>query len=105
MAWLVIAALVGGFVLWLDGQRAREMALTVARQQTTRLGLQLLDESVALRRMRVVRSDRGWPAIARMFSFEFSDTGDNRRQGFVSLGPDRPPHVDLEAYVNPGQWH
>lgn len=105
MVWLVIALLVGGFVFWMDELRARDLALTVARQQTDRLGLQLLDETVSRNRLRVLRSERGWPAFARLYTFEFSETGDNRRLGFVSLGPDRPPHVELEAYADRPVWH
>lgn len=105
MAWLVVALLVGGFALWLDTLRARDLALTVARQQTARLGLQLLDDTVALQKTQVVRTASGWLALARRFRFEFTETGDNRRDGFVLLGPDHPPHVEVEAYTDSGAWH
>ncbi len=109
MAWLALFALVGGFALWFDGLRARDLALTVARQQTARLGLQLLDDTVALQRVRVVRTASGWLALARRFRFEFTETGDNRREGLVLLGPDAPPHVEIEAYADkstqPPRWH
>jgi len=109
MAWLALFALLGGFALWLDGLRARDLALTVARQQTARLGLQLLDDTVALQRVRVVRTESGWLALARRFRFEFTETGDNRREGMVLLGPDAAPHVEIEAYtdsnVQPLRWH
>lgn len=109
MAWLALVALVGGFALWLDGLRARELALTVARQQTARLGLQLLDDTVALQRVRIVRTGSGWLALARRFRFEFTETGDNRREGMVLLAPDAAPHVDIEAYTDSGtsppRWH
>jgi hypothetical protein len=105
MAWLALAVLVGGFALWLDTLRARDLALTVARQQTARLGLQLLDDTVALMATRVVRTGSGWLALTRRFRFEFTETGDNRREGMVILGPDAPPHVEIEAYVEPLRWH
>lgn len=109
MAWLALIALVGGFALWLDGLRARDLALTVARQQTARLGLQLLDDTVALQRVRLVRTASGWLALARRFRFEFTETGDNRREGMVLLAPDAAPHVEIEAYtdssISPPRWH
>ncbi len=109
MAWLALIALVGGFALWLDGLRARDLALTVARQQTARLGLQLLDDTVALQRVRLVRTASGWLALARRFRFEFTETGDNRREGVVILAPDTAPHVEIEAYTDntpqPFRWH
>lgn len=105
LAWLAVLALLSGFLLWLDALRARDLALTVARQQTARLGLQLLDDTVALQQARVVRTASGWLGLARRFRFEFTDTGDNRREGFVLLGPDRAPHVEVEAYRQPLDWH
>jgi len=109
MAWLALIALVGGFAFWLDGLRARDLALTVARQQTARLGLQLLDDTVALQRVRIVRTASGWLALARRFRFEFTETGDNRREGMVLLAPDAAPHVEIEAYmdssISPPRWH
>jgi len=105
VAWWFVAGLIGGFLFWLDTLRARDLALTVARQQTARLGLQLLDDSVALTATRVVRTGSGWVALARRFRFEFTETGDSRREGFVMLGPDAPPHVEIEAYVETSRWH
>jgi len=105
MAWLLVVVLVGCFALWLDTLRARDLALTVARQQTARLRLQLLDDTVALQQTRVVRTASGWLALARHFRFEFTETGDNRREGMVILGPDAPPHVEIEAYIEPSGWH
>jgi hypothetical protein len=109
MAWLALIALVGGFAVWLDGLRARDLALTVARQQTARLGLQLLDDTVALQRVRLVRTGSGWLALARRFRFEFTETGDNRREGMIFLRPGVAPHVEIEAYTEdnarPSSWH
>lgn len=105
MTWWVVGGLLGGFALWLDTLRARDLALTVARQQTSRLGLQLLDDTVALSATRVVRTASGWLALARRFRFEFTETGDSRREGLVILGPDAPPHVEIEAYADTSRWH
>lgn len=105
MTWWLVIGLLGGFALWLDALRARDLALAVARQQTARLGLQLLDDTVALTATRMVRTRSGWLALARRFRFEFTETGDNRREGMVILGPDAPPHVEIEAYVERPRWH
>jgi hypothetical protein len=105
MAWLVVVALMGGFAVWLDTLRARDLALTVARQQTARLRLQLLDDTVALQQTRLVRTESGWLALARRYRFEFTETGDDRREGMVILGPDAPPHVEIEAFIESAGWH
>ncbi|MFM8332573.1 MAG: DUF3301 domain-containing protein [Candidatus Methylumidiphilus sp.] len=71
--------------LWSDGMKAREAAILAVRRACEEEGLQLLDETIALVRMRLNRSERGTVAWARVYQFEFSDTGDNRRQGSVHL--------------------
>lgn len=86
------AAIVGiGFaaLAWFDGLRARERALAAGREACSRHGLQLLDDTVALARLRLARDDEGRLRVQRTYTFEFSDTGDNRREGeVVTLGPE-----------------
>ena len=74
---LVLCALV---VLWLKLTSARERAMSEARRQCERHGLQLLDESVGLRAVRIRRID-GLRRIERGYSFEVSIDGDDREQG------------------------
>ena len=74
---LVLCALV---VLWLKLTSARERAMSEARRQCERHGLQLLDESVGLRAVRIRRID-GLRRIERDYSFEVSIDGDDREQG------------------------
>jgi hypothetical protein len=47
--------------------------------------LQLLDDTVAIRSFRPARDDAGRLRLQRTYAFEYSDTGDNRRQGSVTL--------------------
>jgi len=74
---LVLCALA---VLWLKLTSARERAMSEARRQCERHGLQLLDESVGLRAVRIRRID-GLRRIERGYSFEVSIDGDDREQG------------------------
>jgi hypothetical protein len=48
-------------------------------------GLQLLDETISLFNMKPARNDSGRLVLRRVFQFEFSDTGDNRRRGSVHV--------------------
>ena len=74
---------------WFDGMRARERALDAGRDACDRYELQFLDDTVALARLRLARDDEGRLRVQRTYTFEFSDTGNNRRQGaVVTLGPD-----------------
>jgi predicted ATPase len=74
---LVLCAIV---ILWLKLTSARERAMSEARAQCERYGLQLLDESVGLRAVRIRRVD-GLRRIERGYSFEVSTDGDDRAQG------------------------
>lgn len=83
IALLVLLALVAWY--WMDSLAAREVALNAGRKACEREGLQFLDETVALSQLRLARNEAGTLALQRTFGFEFSDTGNNRRKGHVTL--------------------
>lgn len=64
---------------------AREIGIAAVRRICAQEDLQLLDESVAQSGIRLVRKENGRLAFERTFTFEYSETGDNRRPGFVVL--------------------
>lgn len=70
--------------VWLDGARAREFATSLARRYCDNRGLQFLDETVALARMGIRRTDQGL-RLRRMYRFEFSLEGVGRRTGYVLM--------------------
>ncbi|CAM5457789.1 DUF3301 domain-containing protein [Rhodanobacter lindaniclasticus] len=74
---LVLGAMVG---LWLKLSVARERAVRVARQQCQLHGLQLLDETVGLRALRLRRVN-GLRRIERGYGFEVSIDGHDREPG------------------------
>ena len=81
--------LVGAALLWADSLRARERAVSAGRNACSRYSLQFLDDTVSFTRMRLARDGEGRLKIARTYTFEFSDTGNNRRDGaIVMLGGD-----------------
>jgi hypothetical protein len=83
IAGLVLLAILGW--LWLDGLKARDAAIAAARKACLADGLQLLDDTVSITRLRPVRDDDGRLLLQRVYTFEYSDTGDNRRRGGVTL--------------------
>lgn len=82
-ALLALLALLGW--LWWDGNRAREIAANAGRAVCARTGLQFLDDTVALQRMRLQRSDEGRLLIARHYGFEFTRFGERRWRGEVRM--------------------
>jgi len=100
---VALAMLVAGTVFWIDTLRAREAALIAGRAACGRYGLLLLDDTVAVSKMRFARNAEGRLRLARTYSFEFSDTGDNRRHGAISIIGSEMTDIVFEPYeTNPG---
>ena len=85
--WELLGLLVlpaGAWFVW-DSLKAREAAIAACRALCTSEGLQFLDETVALESLRPVRDSRGQFRLRRIYGFEYSDTGNNRRKGQVTM--------------------
>ena len=91
---LVFAAV----ALWVDSLRAREHAVAAGRAACARYGVQLLDETVAFARLRLARDAEGRLRLRRTYLFEFTETGDNRRQGAIVMLGARLEDLRLEPY-------
>lgn len=93
-----IVVTVAGVLLWVDSLRARERAVIAGRSACQRYDLQFLDDTVSFARMRLARNEEGQLRIARTYSFEFSDTGNNRRHGAIVMLGSELQDVVLEPY-------
>lgn len=79
-------AILGGLAwLWFDSLQARDAGVQAARAACESEGLQLLDDTVAIAGLKPARNDDGRLMLRRVYAFEYSDTGDNRRRGSVVL--------------------
>jgi hypothetical protein len=98
--WEMFAILLlgAGAWLWVDSLRARERAVQAGRAACERYELQFLDDTVSFARMRVARDDEGRLRIARTYTFEFSDTGNNRRDGAIMMLGGELRDLHLEPY-------
>jgi hypothetical protein len=81
---LLLAVLAGAWFLW-DSLRAREAANVAMREACRSEGLQFLDDTVALTSLLPVRNDDGRLKLRRVYGFEYSDTGHNRRKGSITM--------------------
>jgi hypothetical protein len=93
---LVILALLVWF--WADSLRAREFALKVCAVACKRINAQLLDETVALRRLGLARNEEGRAVLRRTFRFEYTLDGAQRLHGSVTL---RGRSVETMAIQSP----
>jgi hypothetical protein len=93
-----IVLIAAGVFLWLDSLRARERAVQAGRRACQRYDLQFLDETVSFTKLRLARDHEGQLKIARTYTFEFSDTGNNRRHGAIVMLGGELQDVQLEPY-------
>jgi hypothetical protein len=93
-----IVLLVAGGLFWMDSLQARERALLAGRSACERYGVQLLDETVQFAQLRLARNAEGRVQLRRSYTFEFSDTGDNRRQGAIVMLGGELQDLHLEPY-------
>ena len=97
-ALTLLSVIVLGTLLWADSLKARERAIKAGRSACERYRLQFLDETVAFARMRLARDDEGQLKISRTYTFEFSDTGNNRRHGAIVMLGAEVADMHLEPY-------
>lgn len=95
--WLLaVLGLVFGF--WLHSIRILEIAREAGRQACHRAGVQFLDDTVAGTRLQLARDNHGRRILRRTYRFEFSETGNSRREGVVIMLGDRIETVTMEPY-------
>ncbi|MFA7278653.1 MAG: DUF3301 domain-containing protein [Sterolibacterium sp.] len=83
---LASLAVLGGLCwLWFDSLKARDAAVDAARRACATEGLLLLDDTVAIAGLKPERDAEGQLKLRRVYEFEYSDTGNNRRKGSVVI--------------------
>lgn len=83
-----LLALAAVALAWWSAVNALDEARGVARRFCKRQGWQLLDQTVALRSLRPIRTPDGL-RLKRRYRFDFSPDGTHRRQGEVTLAAGR----------------
>ncbi len=93
---LLMLALAALLWFWYDSLKARERTLGVSRLSCQRIQAQLLDDTVALSRLRLCRTPEGTVALCRRYRFDFTLDGMTRRCGRVDLQGQRIIEVLLD---------
>lgn len=84
---------------WWRSRDAKAVALIHAARRCQSLDLQLLDQSIVLRKSRLMRSPSGWLQWWREYSFEFSSTGNERYYGQLTLLGHQLLTIELEPHI------
>ncbi len=93
---LVVMGLLVWF--WLHSLRILEIAREAGRQICKQTGVQFLDDTVASTRLQLARDANGRRILRRTYRFEFTETGNTRREGEVVMLGARIESVTMEPY-------
>jgi hypothetical protein len=101
MESMFLLALLGvGAWFWFETQHCQERAKLIAKQVCLELHLQLLDDTIALVRMRFKRKKNGMLSLQRTYQFEFTDGGDKRLLGTIIMHGISLEILELPGYIN-----
>src|SRR5260370_31912809 len=82
---LAAAALSIFYKVWQVSLDAREAANRIARDTCSKAVVQFLDDTVAFAGFRLTRDSRGRRRFLRTYTFDYTNDGFERSQGFVIL--------------------
>jgi len=83
--FLLIAFIIFMFWFWKDSMSTREIALMVAKRACNDIDVQFLDDTVSVAKLKLCRNQRGSMSLCRLYTFEFSQSGDARYLGRIYM--------------------
>ncbi len=79
---LLLLGVIGlGAWFWLDSMNAKEKAVEAAIRACKQINVQFLDQTVALESLKPARNNQGHLVARRIYAFEYSVQGVERRSG------------------------
>ncbi|MDD5472242.1 MAG: DUF3301 domain-containing protein [Sideroxydans sp.] len=98
-ASLILLLVMGALIwFWLHSIRILEIAHEAGRLICKQTGVQFLDDTVASTKVQLARDDNGRRILRRTYRFEFTETGNTRREGEVVMLGARIESVTMEPY-------
>ena len=94
--WLFVTA--GIIYYWRRALQAKDLAFRAAERHCREMDVQMLDQSVYLRKLWLKRNSRGALCLWRAFYFEFTSTGEDRYSGRVVMLSRRIEGVQLDPH-------
>ena len=90
----------GGWFVW-DTWKTRDYANDAMRAACAARGLLFLDDTVSLRSVRPVRDANGQMRLRRIYTFQYSGSGYDRRDGSLTLTGQRVTSLVLQDAATP----
>ena len=95
---LLIIALCAGLLYWQQAMKCKEQALYAARKECKICGVQLLDQTVQQARISLSRDEQGRWRIWRVYRFDYTETGQERFSGTITLLGQKVLRIALETF-------
>ncbi len=84
---------------WSLTQKLKQLAYTAAHSRCKEAGIQLLDQTVVMSKIRLKNVVGRGIRFQRVYLFEFTSTGEQRYQGRVVIHGKHILEIKLEAYL------
>jgi hypothetical protein len=97
-SWLFLFLLLALGWYWLNSLHALEVARKIGKRACDELDLQFLDDTVAGIGLGMGRDHSGRRVFRRTYRFEFTETGNTRREGHLVLLGGKLESITLEPY-------
>ena len=81
---------------WLNGIRAKEIAMQASAEACQQIEAQFLDQTASLKNIKINRNKSGRMTFERIYSFDFSRDRETRMQGLVTIIGQRVTQVLLD---------
>lgn len=94
---LVIPLIV--LLYWWDSIRSKEIARQAGKLRCQQHGLQFLDDTVSLAKIRFRRGSSGRLSVTRQYQFEFCTDGSKRYQGTLWVTARYAHGIEMEPYA------
>ncbi|MEB4592491.1 DUF3301 domain-containing protein [Candidatus Thiothrix sp. Deng01] len=94
---LLLGLIALGVWFWLDSLNARERAVAAAIRACREINVQFLDQTVALESLKPARNAYGQVVLRRIYGFEYSQQGVERRHGRAILRGRMLEQVQLDT--------
>ena len=98
MDWLILLVVAALVWFWIDSLRALEAARNAGKLACKKYDVQFLDDAVSGIALALVHDELGRLALRRTYRFEFSETGNSRLEGRLTLLGTKVESVIMEPY-------
>ena len=98
MEWFLFITIIFLAWFWWDSLGSRQIAVNEAARLCQQANVSFLDDSVALARLRLCRSQSGSMSFKRRFMFEFCTDGRQRYGGYVDMQGKVIQQTHMDAY-------